>query len=82
MSSADVKRGCIQPEFYPREKVGHIVDQNALGIITAFMIRGKNHSYEVQWAIDRISWHMDFELVRAPDQPAHIGFWHESEEKA
>lgn len=79
MSTADISRPFVQPKFVPQEQVGHVVDSSARGIITAFMIRGKNHSYEVQWAIEKSSWHLDFELVRAPDQPEPIGFWAGSE---
>ena len=79
MSTADITRPFVQPKFAPREKVGHAVDSGARGIITAFMIRGNNHSYEVQWAIDKSSWHLDFELVHAPDQSGPIGFWAGSE---
>lgn len=70
------ERPAIHPVFAPSEMVGHITNEAACGVITAFMIRGANHSYEVQWGIDKCSWHLDFELIPKPGQPRQIGFWH------
>ncbi|MDR1279694.1 MAG: hypothetical protein LBK99_02580 [Opitutaceae bacterium] len=40
------------------------------------MARGHNHSYEVQWGVSKLTWHLDFELVRVPGRvPKSIGFW-------
>ena len=60
----------------PGALVGHITNDTAVGVVTGFMIRGNNHSYEVQWGIDRCTWHLDFELRPKPSQPDRpIGFW-------
>lgn len=65
----------ITPAFSPGEVVSHIADETARGVITAFMVRGRNHSYDVQWGIDKSTWHLDFELRKAPDPPKQIGIW-------
>lgn len=60
-------------------RVHHVLDVNSNGIITAFMIRGNNHSYEVQWELNKCTWHLDFELLAKPiADKATIGFWSDS----
>lgn len=66
---------CIYPSLQPGALVSHIADDQATGIVTAFMVRGNNHSYEVQWGVEKASWHLDFELVPKKEKPASIGFW-------
>jgi len=68
----------VRPAFAPREMVSHITDESSAGIIVAFMMRGSNHSYEVQWGIEKCTWHLDFELRAKADQPRQIGFWSEN----
>lgn len=60
----------VETRFEPGQRVAHVCDVDSHGIVTAFMVRGKNHSYEVNWARDKSEWHMDFELV-AVEKPAH-----------
>jgi hypothetical protein len=68
--------GVIRPAFGPGEIVSHITDETEHGVIVAFMARGHNHSYEVQWGVSKLTWHLDFELVRVPGRvPKSIGFW-------
>jgi hypothetical protein len=68
----------IRPAFGPREMVSHITDESSSGIVVAYMMRESNHSYEVQWGIDRRSWHLDFELQSKAKQPRPIGLWSEN----
>ena len=49
----------------------HLVRQ---GLVVGFMMRGRNHSYEIQWSKDKCCWHFDFEIVRKPDNLPQIGF--------
>jgi hypothetical protein len=65
----------VRPAFAPGEIVSHIIDENAKGVIVAFMMRGKTHSYEVQWGKDSCTWHIDYELISRPDEGRQIGFW-------
>lgn len=64
----------IQPEFAMQEMVGHVAEPGQKGMIVAFMVRGKNHSYQVQWGISKLEWHLDFELVSLPVETPSIGF--------
>lgn len=66
----------IIPAFMPGEMVSHATDESAKGIIVAFMMRGKTHSYEVQWGTDKCTWHIDYELTPRPDEGRQIGFWY------
>jgi hypothetical protein len=68
----------IRPAFGPREMVSHITDDSSSGIIVAYMLRESNHSYEVQWGIDKRTWHLDFELRSKAHQPRQIGSWSEN----
>jgi hypothetical protein len=69
------KQLTIKPAFRPKQIVLHVADPAARGVITGFMMRGLNHSYEVQWGIEKCLWHLDFELELAPDQSRAIGYW-------
>ncbi len=55
------------------DQVCHRTAPAATGMITAFMQRGQNYSYEVSWGIDKCVWHMEEELELVEDQP-DIGF--------
>lgn len=65
----------ITPEFRPGQFVRHVVDDSSKGIVTGFMIQGKNHSYQVQWGVDKSFWHLDYELVAHKEPTRQIGFW-------
>jgi hypothetical protein len=65
----------VRPIFGPREIVSHITDDSSSGIIVAYMMRESNHSYEVQWGIEKRTWHLDYELRSKANQPRQIGFW-------
>lgn len=70
------KRRAIYPEFHPGQVVSHITDDDARGVVVAFMVRANNHTYHVQWGITKHEWHNDFELVAVDDEePRAIGFW-------
>ena len=77
-SPAVAQERLVRPLFAPRQMVSHVTDESSAGIITAFMMRGSNHSYEVQWGIEKSLWHLDFELRAKSDQPRPIGFWSEN----
>ena len=65
----------LRPRFLPRQHVRHILDDGSHGVITAFMIRGANHSFEVQWDLSKCTWHLDFELEPiAQEGTREIGF--------
>lgn len=82
MSSGEVNSGCdlkpelqaIHPAFKFREMVTHAADLSARGMIVAFMVQADNHSYQVQWGIEKCEWHLDFELVHLTEDPKPIGF--------
>jgi len=61
-AGSDCQERIVRPAFAPREMVSHITDESSSGIIVAFMLRGSNHSYEVQWGIEKCTWHLNFEL--------------------
>jgi len=65
----------VTTRFEPGQRVAHVCELDVHGIVTAFMVRGQNHSYEVQWASDKSAWHLEFELAAA-DAPhlAAIGW--------
>lgn len=65
----------IQPQFGPGELVSHITDENARGVIVAFMARRADHLYQVQWGVEKCEWHLDFEIKRLPEPTRPIGFW-------
>lgn len=67
----------ITPRLLPGQRVRHVVEEDRTGVVTAFMVRGDNHSYEVQWAINQSFWHLDMELVDATGTTTPIGFWRE-----
>lgn len=71
----------IPVPFIPREPLFLLFDRVThasatglpVGIITAFMQRGLNYSYEVSWGIEKCLWHMEEELCKLP-QGDPIGF--------
>lgn len=66
----------ITPRFSPGQIVTHITDETFRGCIVAFMVRGNNHSYQVQWGVEKELWHLDYELKAIPEAPPReIGFW-------
>lgn len=53
----------------------HVTEpEGAAGVVTAFMVRGQNHSYEVQWDKDSAHWHLEMELVAADVAARQIGW--------
>ena len=54
----------IKTKYNMGEFVEHVIEpKGSPGIIVAFMLRGMNHSYQVQWdAMKDANWHLDFEL--------------------
>jgi len=67
----------IETKFNPGDLVAHITDDATIGIVTAFMVRGTNHSYEAQWGTENLRWHLEFELA-ATRQCREIGFWRDT----
>lgn len=67
----------LETRFSPGDVVTHITDENTRGVITAFMVRGANHSYEIQWGVEKSGWHLDYELILTENQRKPIGFWRE-----
>lgn len=65
----------ITPRLHPGQIVTHIADESARGVIVAFMVRGSNHSYQVQWGVEKDIWHLDYELKPVDQEPKQIGFW-------
>lgn len=65
----------ITPRFRPGAIVRHVADPDSLGIVVAFMVRGLNHSFEVQWGVKDREWHLDFEIEERSETPREIGFW-------
>lgn len=65
----------VQPRYGPGTQVRHISEPEERGTIVAFMVRGQNHSYQVQWGISKCEWHLDFELEPLPEPCRPIGFW-------
>lgn len=56
------------------DRVCHRADlKGEIGIVTAFLLRGRNHSYEVCWPDKEAKWHLEFELVAA-DPVREAGF--------
>lgn len=54
----------IETQFNPGDRVRHITELNGTcGVVISFMVRGNNHSYEIQWDIKTTMWHLDFELM-------------------
>ena len=39
------------------------------------MVRGANHSFEVQWGVEKNGWHLDYELILSTEARRSIGFW-------
>lgn len=74
-NNTDNDTQCIRPAFALQEVVSHVLDDSTKGIVVAFMMRGNNHSYEVQWNVDKCTWHLDFELAHKPEGKNKIGFW-------
>lgn len=69
----------IETKFTPGEIVSHVTDETARGVICSVMVRGANHSYEVQWGIKDLCWHLEYELTKCADSPAKAGFhWRSS----
>lgn len=71
-----IPNNVIKTKFSPGELVVHVTDKGgAVGIITAFMVRGTTHSYEVQWGTSKSGWHIELELEEqeGQEQPT-IGF--------
>jgi hypothetical protein len=60
--------------FRPGDIVSHALDEAAHGMITAFMVRGTNHSYEVAWGIEKCTWHLEAELQAVPTLKPEIGY--------
>ena len=60
------------PIFPVGAEVTHRLATGSRGIVTAFMVRGTNRSYEVTWGIDRSVWHMECEISAFVSDP--IGF--------
>lgn len=60
------------PLFPVGTEVTHRLAIGSRGIVTAFMVRGNNRSYEVTWGIDRSVWHMECEISAFAGDP--IGF--------
>lgn len=79
MKKPSSEKFVIKPAFRPRQIVSHVTDPSSRGIITGFMMRGLNHSFEVQWGLEKCIWHLDFELLLAPEQPKAIGYWPQQE---
>lgn len=54
----------IETKYDIGDFVESVLDEpGAPGIIVAFMVRGMNHSYQVQWEAQKDApWHLDFEL--------------------
>jgi hypothetical protein len=54
----------IQTRYEIGEFVEGVIDPpGSPGLIVAFMVRGTNHSYQIQWDMMKdASWHLDFEL--------------------
>lgn len=65
----------ITPRLHPGQIVTHIADESARGVIVAFMVRGANHSYQVQWGVEKDIWHLDYELTPVDQESKQIGFW-------
>jgi hypothetical protein len=59
--------------FGPWQVVSHRCSPGVQGIVTAFMQRGQNHSYEVQWGIEKVLWHLEEELLPVAETEP-IGF--------
>lgn len=55
------------PTFEPGAEVTHAAAPGSRGIVTAFMVRGTNRSYEVSWGLDKCLWHLEMELTE------HVG---------
>ena len=62
------------------QQVEHVTGEDGrVGVIIAFMLRGYNHSYQVQWVPTiEPSWHLDFELVPSVKRPP-IGIPHRTQ---
>ena len=67
----------IYPRFQPGDMVCHVTDTERKGVVTGFMVRGKNHYFEVAWDHEKSQFNLDFELVPAKDPPKQMGFWAE-----
>lgn len=54
----------ITTQFNIGDFVEHILDEPCNpGLVIAFMVRGLNHSYQVQWdSFKEAPWHLEFEL--------------------
>lgn len=54
----------ITTQYNIGEFVEGVIDPpGSPGLIVAFMLRGLNHSYQIQWDMSKdASWHLDFEL--------------------
>lgn len=57
----------IETTYTPGDFVEHVLDEpGSPGLVVAFMLRGQNHSYQVQWDSSKDGmWHLDYELRRA-----------------
>jgi hypothetical protein len=65
----------IHTKYSAGQKVLHVTEPTGgFGVVTAFMARGANHSYEVQWDARTSAWHLDFELMPVTAEPGVIGW--------
>lgn len=65
----------ITTKYEPGQIVRHVTQPDGdTGIITAFMVRGQNHSYQVSWGPKEDIWSLEYELIPAPDR-REIGIW-------
>jgi len=64
----------IKAKFGPGQQVTHLLKDGSRGLVTAFMVRGLNHNYEVQWDLDVSSWHLEMELAPVKEREP-MGYW-------
>lgn len=63
----------IETKLEIGQQVCHITEPTgSRGVVTAFMLKGTNHSYLVMWSHKEDLWHLDFELVKHTSQPATV----------
>lgn len=78
MEATPVSQQPILPKFRYAELVLHITDVEGKepGMVTAFMVRKHNHSFQVVWSQVKSEWHMEEELRTKPEQEQkRLGFW-------
>jgi len=63
----------VAPQFKLWDEVRHRMSPDGRGIITAFMQRGHNYSYDVSWSPEKSAWHLEAELLPVTET-APLGF--------